>query len=328
MSNSKVLSPEISLKLSFFKFIFILIVVLFHSNFRYYYPFIEDLTAISTSYFFCVSAFFFYRGLNSENIGSRFKKRCIGLLLPYFLWNTIYLLFNINVHKFTLSQIISGFTISPFCTPSWYLLTLFIFLLAAPLLQRVLIKKYSTIIILLLGISISYLGYIHYQRELATIPYIGGYLVRMAEYLTPYLFGSIIGIWLDNKLQVTRSRALGGFIGCCIIILLLFCNIAPTIRWFLWVLFPIVLWEALPESIFVHTKLIRTLTEPSFLINMLHCYLLFILGILTEKTTIITGKSLSALNVLLTLAFSYIIYYLLKLLLPKFLQILTGNRIK
>ena len=111
MAGQEVLSKEISKKLSLFMLGFIFIVVLFHSEFRYVYPFIEDLTAISTSYFFCISAFFFYRGLHSENTLARLKKRCITLLLPYILWNLIYIVLYLRIYKFSFEHIIRSITI-------------------------------------------------------------------------------------------------------------------------------------------------------------------------------------------------------------------------
>lgn len=328
MADHKTLSTEVSQKFQFFKLGFILVVVLFHSDFRYYFPLIEDLTVISTSYFFCVSAYFFYKGLDDQNIGARLKKRCMTLLFPYLLWNMIYTILYLGIHNITFSSVIYGFTVTPLCMPSWYLLTLLIFLIPAPFIKRCFDKAYSTVVMLILGILISYLGYIRFQQELASIPVVGAYMVRMAVYFTPYLLGGIIGFWFDEKIYVSPKKCLFGRISSCVILFLLLCNIPTEIRYLLWVLFVFTLWKSVPEQIFGYTKFLTFFTEPALTINMVHCYFLFLFGTIMTKTGYITGKYLSALNVALTLIAAYVFYYLLKLLMPKTLNILTGNRIK
>lgn len=330
MANQKELgvSQDVSRKFSFFTLVFIIIVVLFHSDFRYYYPFIEQLTAVSTSYFFCTSAFFFYKGLNNESIAVCLKKRCKTLLLPYLLWNLIYMILGFGINNISLCNVIRSFTVNPYCTPSWYMLTLFIFMIPVPLIKRALCKGYSTIILLIGGIAISYLGYIKFQQELAVVPVVGGYLVRMAEYVTPYLIGGIIGTRFCQKIYVSWKKCIVGVISSCAIIVLLLFNISTELRWLLWVILPLTLWEAIPEKIFIHTKFLHLFTVPAFFINMTHCYLLFWWQSITVKNEFFTGKYLSALNVILTVLVSYLLYYLLKWFLPEGLQIITGNRVR
>lgn len=328
MLKHKSLSKEVSIKFSVFMTVYVLIVVLFHSDLRYIYPFIEELTAISTSHFFCVSAFFFYRGLDNENIWKRLKKRCSTLLLPYLLWNLIYILLYFRTHKFSLRSLFLGLTVNPLCTPSWYLMTLFIFLLLAPLIKCALRKSYSTIFILGVCIAISYLGYIKFQQELATVPIVGGYLIRMAEYVTPYLIGGIIGTWFNNQIYVNCKTCLVGIISSCIFFLLLLSNISPELRWLLWVTLPLTLWMSIPEKIFGHLGFLHWLTEPAFLINMMHCYLLYMWQSLTTENGFISGKYLSVFNVLLAVVSSYVLHYLLKWFIPNMLKVLTGNRMQ
>ena len=328
MNNTEVLSKEISRKISFFNWGFILIIVLFHSELRYFYPLIEDFTAVSISYFFYISAFFFYRGLSSENNFIRLKKRCFSLLLPYFLWNFIYVLLYLRLYKFTFESLIRGFTVSPFCMPTWYFLTLFIFFLPSPFIKRALEKSHLTIIMLILGVTISYLGYIRFQQELALIPFFGGYLIRMAAYLIPYLLGAIIATRFENGISVKWKDCVIGIFGSCIIIFLLLCNISIEMRWILCFILPLALWEAVPENLFRVVKILNLITEPAFWVNMTHCYFLFVWGAITVNNGHITRKYLAILNIVITLMTSYALYYLLKLVMPKGLKILTGNRIK
>lgn len=256
------------------------------------------------------------------------KKRCMTLLFPYLLWNMIYMILYRGIYNITFSSVIYGFTVTPLCMPSWYLLTLLIFLIPAPFIKRCFDKAFSTVVILILGILISYLGYIKFQQELAAIPIVGAYMVRMAVYFTPYLLGGIIGFRFDKKIYVSSKKCLFGGISSCVILFLLFCNIPIEIRYLLWVLFVLTLWKSVPEQIFGRTKFLTFFTEPAFTINMAHSYFLPLLGTIMAKSGHITGKYLSALNVALTLIISYTLYYLLKLFMPKTLNLLTGNRIK
>ncbi len=326
--RTQTISDEVSRKFSFYMLGFIFIVVLFHSDFRFFYPFIEDLTAVSTSYFFCVSAFFFYRGLSEENMKARLKKRCVTLLLPYLLWNLVYMLLYIGKYSFSVSNIIRNFTVDPLCTPSWYLLTLFIFLLPAWLIKRAFTNSYSTVILLGAAIVISYLGYIRFQLPVAQIPILGGYLVRMAEYLVPYLLGGIIGTRFSEKINVGWKNCIVGVISSCVIIVLLKNNIPVEMRWILWMILPLILWEAVPEKIFSCLGFLHWFTEPAFLINMTHCYFLLIWQIILSNMGLSEGKTFAFFYVISALASSYILYYLLKLLVPKLLNILTGSRVK
>lgn len=90
---------------------------------------------------------------------------------------------------------------------------------------------------------------------------------------------------------------------------------------------PLALWESVPEKIFKYVEFLPLFTAPAFLINMTHCYLLYALKPITMKMEFVTGKYQSALNVIFAVIVSYVLYYLLKLILPELLKILTGNRV-
>ena len=317
---------EVSNKFSVFMLIFVLSVVLFHSGLRYHYPFIEDLAAIANSYFFCVSAFFFYRGLTKQNIYERWKKRILTLLFPYILWNFTYMIFYWKYIDLDIGNIIKGFTINNYCQPSWYLLTLFIFLSCSFFLKETFANRYSTVIVLVIGITLSYCGYILFQKELVSIPIIGGYLIRMSEYLTPYLIGGIIGTWFDKSLGTSMARNILGGVGIVLIVITLFANVIPGIRWFLWVVFPIVLWNAIPEKIFEILGFLKYITEPAFFISMLHCYFLNVGVSVGSKNFALAEKKGALFSVIFSVIICYVVYYLLKICLPKILNIFTGNR--
>lgn len=253
MDNRSTLNEEVSRKFTYLSWGSILIVVLFHSDLRYFSSVINDLAVVSTSYFFCISAFFFYRGANGRTMAVRLKKRCITLLLPYFLWNSIYMILILLMNgkdSFSLSNVIRGFTVTPLCIPSWYLLTLFIFLIPAPLIKRAFDKTYSTVVLLALSVLIAWLGYLRFPQELAAIPFVGEYLIRMTMYLFPHLIGAVTGVRFHEKIYVGRKNCILGITGSFALIFLLLCDIPGEIRWLSQILLMLSLWEAVPEKLF------------------------------------------------------------------------------
>ncbi|MBQ7765934.1 MAG: acyltransferase [Lachnospiraceae bacterium] len=317
---------ETSSKISLLSLFFTCIIVLYHSDLRYMYPFMSELTSIAISYFFYISAFFFYKDISNDNYKIRLKKRCFTLLLPYLLWNVIYLLLHIKNYEFTLHNLIYNFTIQPLCTPSWYLPTLFLFFLPAPLFYWCFKRKISTVILFAVSCIIAYLGYLHFQLQLYEIPYIGGYIIRMFQYYLPYLFGAFIGYHFSDKINVTFGKSIIGIASSCIMAILLLYNIPPILRWLFLMLLPVTIWEALPDKLFCSKKLIAYIAMPAFFINMAHCYLHSLWHITPLSGYFTSEKIYMFANIGLTLLTCYLLYYLLHWICPKFLGILTGNR--
>lgn len=322
------ITPEISLKFSVYSLFMIYIVVLFHSIFRIYYPFIEQLTCISTSYFFGVSAFFFYRGLTKDNLPERLRKRVYTVLLPYFLWNFIYIVFMWRFIGHSPAAMLRLFTTGPLCNPSWYLLNLFLFFLFSPLIRVLFQTKYSAIISVCAGFLVTLAGYIWFQDVLFRIPLFGGYIIRMLQYFFPYLLGGAIGSHYSEKLSVGKIRSVIGIILSLIVLYSLFRLKMPSeMRLLLWAVCPVLFWEALPEAMFGKIGFLKIFAEPAFFINMSHCGLFvfwtWILGQMQDLT-----KLQAAGLVVITVGTAYILYYVMKYLLPDVLKVLTGNRNK
>lgn len=330
LQKNKPIAPEISLKISVFSLLMTAVVVLHHSCFRNYYPFLEDIGPVSTAYFFYVSAFFLYRGIDAENMAGRIKKRFASLVLPYFLWNVIYILLYYVLYdnyRPSARDMLSLFTVSPLCASSWYLLTLFIFTLAAPLIRPAYRRISSTFLLLLAGILVSLTGYVWFQETLATVPFVGGYLVRMAEYLPAYLAGGALGVWLSAKMSVGKRLCMGGLcVSVCILLLLWKAELSPEIRLLFWTILPVVLWESIPECIFRNWAGYRILSAPAFFIIMSHGILLNLLNRLPLAFLQENSKIREGCVVMTAVGMAYLIYYLLKSICPGVLNILTGGR--
>ena len=328
MTKEKGSFENISRKFSFFLFASVWLVVIYHSNFRYYCNFIDVVGPAVISSFFYVSSFFFYRGITAENVMPRLKKRLQSVLLPYFLWNLIYMLLYCKQYEYNVVSVIRGFTVNPYCTPSWYLLTLFLYFLPAPLIRKALTKKWSTIVVLVLGGLTSYLGYVHFQKELALIPVVGGYLIRMAGYVGPFLLGAVIGSRHDDKLHVDWKRSVVALLTAVIMVYLIFHGIPAGWKYLLNILLPLVLWEAVPESLFTHMHFLKWFTDPILFINMSHWYVLFVLQTWAMKMNLGAGFVIFGCIVVAAFICCYALYYLMRWLLPGILGVLTGGRIK
>lgn len=96
------MSPYLSSKLTVLYTLLIIMVVYIHS---YYleaerYPialFLQKLTGgiarVANCMFFCISGYLFARGVNSmQEIGGKLRKRVRTLLVPYLLWNVIFVM--------------------------------------------------------------------------------------------------------------------------------------------------------------------------------------------------------------------------------------------
>lgn len=328
MTKEKDSFENISRKFSFFLFVSVWMVVIYHSNFRYYCNFIDVVGPAVISSFFYVSSFFFYRGITVENVLPRLKKRLQTVLLPYFLWNLIYMLLYCKEYEYTVASVIRGFTVNPFCTPSWYLLTLFLYLLPAPLIRKALEKRWSALLLLVIGGLISFLGYIYFQKELALIPVVGGYLIRMAGYVGPFLLGAVIGSRYDDKLHVNWKRSLVAIFAAGVMIYLIFHGIPAGVKYLFNVLLPVVLWEAVPESLFARLHFLKWFTDPILFINMSHWYVLFVLQSLAMKLDLGAGFVIFGCIVVAAFICCYALYYLMRWILPGVLGVLTGGRIK
>ena len=75
----------------------------------YYSHIIGKLTLIAPAIFFMMSAYlFFYKGFSTSIYKSKLKKRIKTLLIPYLIWNLLYLLYIWTVQTFAPSLIGSG----------------------------------------------------------------------------------------------------------------------------------------------------------------------------------------------------------------------------
>ena len=324
MSQVKNMNEKISRKISLLSLVYVCIIVLFHSEFRYRYLIIDDLTTAANAFFFTVSAFFFYR--SGKDVSSKLKKRVKTLVLPFFLWNLIYLFVRLFQGRIYPYNILETFTINPLCFPSWYLLSLFLMFLPAYPVTKLLAKKYGAPCLLVIGAVISLFGYAFFPVYILKIPFAGAYLVRICEYVLPYCVGAVIGSHLEKKISVGAKNMMAGLILTVVILILLRMNLASFVRWFLRILLPFAIWEAVPEYLFEKEEFIGSITAPTFFLNMSHILLLNLAFVMTIRLPIRNVNILELIRVMLAFGFSDILFYLMKKICPKVLGVLSGNR--
>lgn len=178
---------------------------------------------------------------------------------------------------------------------------------------------------LILAVCFNIFGSIVWQEEVAAIPYAGSYLVRMFLYLPFFVLGAVCGHFKPegfSKLPKILGNGLG-FIGAiAFAVLLYYVDMGLAIKMVIWPVWLCFIYFMVPEKWFKKSKAVDAITNPSFIIFTSHIIFLNILEWLLPNES---GKATS-LKIMLALAGAYGIYYLLKLVAPKVLGILSGNR--
>lgn len=308
------------------------------------------LSAVSVPLFFLISGyFFFYNNAFSKDIYIRkLKKRAKTLLIPYLFWNGIYLIFNsIIIYIPTLSTIFKGnpisweFVITAFwgCTKGvehiypiayhfWFIRDLMVMILLSPLFFIVI--KYTKI----LGvICFAVLWGLNYR-----IPYVG--MIGMSS---AAIFFFMLGSWLSinrkNIITECRKYDMVSYVIYPLFIILDICTMHGThenyniyihnIGILLGIIFCCnIACILIPK---IHIKKIDFWSSVSFFVFAIHDP-----WILTQlrKITIILfhpNDNLSLLffyftNILLTILIAVSIYMVMKIMVPRFTNLITGGR--
>ena len=156
-----VVPKEFSRKISVLSFISSILVVLIHANTEFEYKISDswgggiidflscNLALFAVPFFFLVSGFFFG---NSGNYVETVKKRFWSVLVPYLLWNTIYVLYLSFIDTFvihlntsadlSLGSFIDGVLLGKRNLVSWFLRSLIAYTILTPVLL-VLLKKFT-----------------------------------------------------------------------------------------------------------------------------------------------------------------------------------------
>ena len=150
--NPHTIPNDISLKISLFTLISTLFIAFYHSSSYFFYlnnptiykhkdivmQVIELLGSVAMSYFFITSAYLYFHNITSKSVYSKITSRIKSLLIPFLIWNLIYLVVSLirlkSTQYFSMKDLILGFSFRPFNGPLWYIFALLIlFIITSPI---------------------------------------------------------------------------------------------------------------------------------------------------------------------------------------------------
>ncbi len=164
-------------------------------NHKVSYFFSCSITKFAVPMFFMLSGISFFKGYSNKKYLTKIKSRLFTLVIPYLIWNTIWLLWEIftsysfvarfstsEPYPLTLTSILKGVFFYGCNIPFWFIFNLIIFSFLAPLVYLIIKNKYVGIFSVI-GLSIVSLFGVHLPDDVFYYP--------MA--IVFYLIGAIIG---------------------------------------------------------------------------------------------------------------------------------------
>lgn len=170
----------------------------------------------AVSFFFMTSAFLLYYNMTKENIADKIRRRWRSLVIPYFLWNMIYMLLFSHariVEKDWLS-ILKGFLNSEYCGPLWFVEGLIVAMLFCPVLFKIMRIPVLSECIVAISILGNLSGWAVIEHN-ALVDLIG--LFRYLNYVPSYLLGVYLAlrqkdfVWKDQYPTFLYVIAFPGF---------------------------------------------------------------------------------------------------------------------
>ena len=207
-----------------------------------FYGFDDMLGEIALSFFFTVSGFLLYYGINSlENCVAKIKRRLFSLAVPFVLWNAIWFIYGIiqrcvidrKTFDWTFFDILFGFSITPFDGPLWYIFALLLLLPFSLVFYRCKANRIVSAISLSLITISSFIYYlcipVNWNNTLSS------WLFRFVFYLPCYAFGAFVALSNNSKIfgsNNTSVRIITGVLSAVgLIYLWLYANEYPKVSW-------------------------------------------------------------------------------------------------
>ena len=165
-------------------------------NHKFSYFFSRSITRFAVPMFFMMSGIAFFKDYNNKKYLSKIKSRMFTLVIPYLLWNTIWMLWEIfTSYSFlarfststapfplTAGSILKGIFFYGCNTPFWFIFNLIVFSFAAPLVFLIIKNKYAGILAVI-ALSVASLFGIHLPISVFYYP----------MSIVFYIIGAIIG---------------------------------------------------------------------------------------------------------------------------------------
>lgn len=180
----------------------------------------ECFTRFAVPLYFILSGMVFFKDYNNKLYVTKVKKRVHSLLIPYFIWNIVWMLFQIvlsysplnqyftgrEIFEFTLPNILKGIFLYGCNGPFWFVFDLFIFVLLSPIINLLIKNKYVAIFAATAVMLLATQGY-GLPSEIFFTPSAFGY----------YLIGCVAGKHYFDKLS-TKSKPIVSYISVLFLI--------------------------------------------------------------------------------------------------------------
>ena len=161
-------------------------------NHKTSYFFSRSITQFAVPMFFMLSGITFFKEYNNKKYFNKIKSRIHTLVIPYLLWNTVWMIWEIlgsysfsasgEMYPLTLASILKGVLFYGCNTPFWFIFDIIVFSFAAPVIFLIVRNKYIGIASVFLLSIVSLFG-IHIPSDLFYYP----------MSIVFYLSGAIIG---------------------------------------------------------------------------------------------------------------------------------------
>ena len=330
------MTKELSNKIKVYNIFFIIFIFFFHCDARFYVPYMEPLSyiigSLGLSFFFTISGYFMFAGMNDENALKRSLKRIKTLFLPYAFWNLVFYIYfiasDVYFRQSQPSKVLYRFLFQPYNDVLWYLFALFLFSIVAFLTYRVIKNVLAAWIFLCVISATIVIVFVINQAWVCEHISIGWWLTKITPYIPMYLFGGIVGLHYRDGLKVkAKSFAWPVFLLASFAVVLIKYKFdeVPIVYWLSMFFGPVILWKAIPENIFKAGKIIDFICEPSFLIYEFQLMSFWIWQSVFYRFDM-TPAARERLICLCAYVFIYILFYACKAVCPHLLGIATGFR--
>ena len=302
--------------------------------------FSESITRFAVPMFFILSGIAFFRNYDNSKYFNKLKSRFFSLVIPYLVWNTIWVIFEMvctysfissfytqrEMFELTPTNILSGIFLHKYCLPFWFVFNLIFFTVISPIIYAVIKNKYvgltvtfilSVLLIFDIGLPIS--------------------LFSSQSSIVYFIFGAIIGkhyfTYLQEKSSVSMRIVSAVFLLTVIVLKNIFPTSTYTIKPFISVVVHIFcaisLWCLFDA--FIDKMKERPLYSRSFLVYAMHVN---IAAIITKLTMFVLPKNEAyailnfAITLVATLVFINLFCIVIERYFPSVYFILSGKKPK
>ena len=302
--------------------------------------FIRSVVAnVAVPLFFIISGALFYRNFTPDKYLAKLKSRFFTLVIPYLIWNTVWLVFDLIMSYTPLNKFVSGRELTYLSPRSifvgifhyenngafWFVFALIVFTLISPLIYLLVKNKYVGYSAIAVLIVLAYFN-IGLPESLFFSKFCPVY----------YLTGALIG---KHYFKAFSTKQIGGpvralsLLGIAVslvnesLIKYLKLDFAKRIEPLVLIIFALSLWFAF-DMVADHVKP-RAFHTRSFMVYAMHVNICAIIG---KLLYFVMPKSVAfapvdyILTVILTLAVIEVFCLILKKLLPMVYSVVSGSR--